>query len=134
MGLAAIRDGIKTRLGTISGLRSFDTVPESVNEFPAAVVKPSSGELDPAFGDAGPVLIFVITILVTRQDLATAQDALDPYLDVTGASSIRAAIEGDPTLNSSCDSCRVTRFAEYGAHEHAGILLLGVNIYLEVNP
>jgi len=135
MGLSAIRDGIKTQLDTIAGLQVHDVIPDSVNAFPAAVVRPFSGEYDPEFGSPGPIYSFIITILVTRQDAPSAQDKLDPYLDAAGASSVRAAIEADTTLSASCDTCRVTRFGEYGAHRYDdGPPLFGVNIYLEVVP
>jgi hypothetical protein len=37
MTLAAVQDGLVTRLNTISGLRVYETPPESVAELPAAI-------------------------------------------------------------------------------------------------
>ena len=44
--LAEIRDGLKTTVGNISGLRCYDTVPDNAINFPVAIFIPTEIEFD----------------------------------------------------------------------------------------
>jgi hypothetical protein len=117
-----VRDGLKTRLQTISGLRCYDLVPDQVNP-PAAVV----GQLDFTFDidnarglDQANVDVIVI---VQRFSERAGQNRLDAYLAGSGAGSIKAAIEGDRTLGGACQTLRVTA-AESGSYESNNIIFL----------
>lgn len=110
-----VRDGLKTRLQTISGLRCFDLIPDQVTP-PTAIV----GQLDFTFDinnarglDQANVDIIVI---VQRFSERAGQNKLDAYLSGSGATSIKAAIEGDKTLGGACQTLRVTS-AESGSYE-----------------
>jgi hypothetical protein len=101
-----VRDGLKTRLATITGLRTYDIVPDGIAP-PAAVVGLLSLDFDMSmqrYLDHGGIEILVI---VGRMSERAAQDKLDAYLSGSGASSIKAAIEGDTTLGGSVQTCRV---------------------------
>ena len=115
MSPSQVRDGLKTRLQTITGLRVYDLIPEPVTP-PCAVV----GQLDLTFDidnarglDQANVDIYVI---VQRFSERAGQDKLDGYLAGTGATSIKAAIEGDRTLGGACQTLRVTS-AESGTYD-----------------
>ena len=102
-----VRDGLKTRLETITGLRAYDLIPDTVTP-PAAVV----GQLDFTFDidnarglDQAQVDVLVI---VQRFSERSGQNLLDLYLSGSGASSIKAAIEGDRTLGGVVNTLRVT--------------------------
>lgn len=117
-----VRDGLKTRLQTISGLRVYDLIPDTVTP-PAAVV----GQLDFTFDinnarglDQANCDVLVI---VQRLSERVAQDKLDAFLAGSGAGSIKAAIEGDKTLNGAVNTLRVIS-AEGGTYESAGALFL----------
>jgi hypothetical protein len=104
--LAEVRDGLETRLETISGLRVYDYVPDDVL-YPAAVIFPpthASYRNDMGFG--GYTTQFVILLLVSA---AIDRQQLDLYalLDRTGPSSIFAAIEADRTLGGLSVDARV---------------------------
>jgi hypothetical protein len=132
MGVAAIRDGLATRLATIAGLKVYHEVPESIGATPAVLVKPESGAYYTAMGQ-GVMHIFSLTILVSlSQGHPRAQADLDTYLAFTGAESIRAAIEADGTLGGACDTLKVSRYYDYGGHEYAGTTYLGVRIECEI--
>ena len=110
-----VRDALKTRLQTISGLRVYEIIPESITP-PCAVV----GQLDFTFDidnarglDQANVDIYVI---VQRFSERAGQDKLDGYLAGTGATSIKAAIEGDRTLGGTCQTLRVIG-AESGTYD-----------------
>ena len=117
-----VRDGLKTRLLTISGLRAYDLIPDTVTP-PAAVV----GQLDFTFDidnarglDQAQVDVLVI---VQRFSERSGQDLLDLYLSGSGNSSIKAAIEGDRTLGGAVNTLRVTG-AEAGTYESQGVEFL----------
>jgi hypothetical protein len=106
MNVSTVRDGLKTRLQTITGLRAFDLIPE-VPTPPCAIV----GQLDFTFDidnarglDQANVDIYVI---VQRFDARSGQDKLDAYLAGSGAGSIKAALEGDRTLGGAVQTLRV---------------------------
>ena len=44
--LSEIRDGLKTTVGNISGIRCYDTVPDNAINFPVAIFIPSAIEFD----------------------------------------------------------------------------------------
>jgi hypothetical protein len=122
MNPSSVRDGLKTRLQTISGLRAYDLIPDTVVP-PAAVV----GQLDFTFDidnarglDQAQVDVLVI---VQRFSERTGQDKLDAYLAGSGASSIKAAIEGDRTLGGAVQTLRVTG-AEAGTYDSQGVTFL----------
>lgn len=125
-----VRDGLKTRLQTISGLRVFDTIPENPQP-PAAIV----GQLDMNFDidnarglDLATVEVY---LLVQRMDIRSGQDKLDAYLAGTGAGSVKAAIEGDKTLGGACSTLRVLS-AESGQYESAGIMFLSYRYRISI--
>jgi hypothetical protein len=122
MNPSQVRDGLKTRLQTITGLRAYDLIPDTVVP-PCAVV----GQLDFTFDidnarglDQAQVDVLVI---VQRFSERAGQDKLDAYLAGSGASSIKAAIEGDRTLGGTVNTLRVTG-AEAGTYESQGIQFL----------
>jgi len=76
---STVRDGLKTRLATITGLRSYDLIPDVVTP-PCAIV----GQLDFTFDidnarglDQAQLDVYVI---VQRFSERAGQDKLDAYL------------------------------------------------------
>ena len=137
--LTSIRNGLETRLATISGLEVFDRIPDQIEAFPAAVVAPPEGELfwqyDQALGQAVADLItLAVRVFVGRVDAEHAQTQLDAFIASSGASSVRVAIEGDRTLGGACDTLSVTGARRYGAYSvgDAGIQLLGVEFLVTI--
>jgi hypothetical protein len=103
------KDGLGTRLATISGLRVIDYPPDSQNEFPAALIRLESRDMDVALGGSsfeGTMLVRVYISMAKPQD---AMDELDLYMDPLGAKSIEAAIDGDNTWDSKVDDGRLSR-------------------------
>ena len=109
-----IRSGLATRLATISGLRTASTMPDNPNP-PIAIVIPDNINFDNAFQRGMDTLTFRIFVVVGRADERTAQNSIDAYCATSGASSIKAAIEGDKTLGGSAYNCRVTDMRNYGS-------------------
>ena len=129
----AIRDGIKTRLETITGVTVYDTVPDYLDP-PAAIVAPlTSLDYDATMGRGADTYQIPVIFYIQRVDAATAQDSLDTFLQASGSDSVKAAIEGDITLGGAAMSVRVVSASDYGEYEVSqGTSYLGVTFNLEV--
>lgn len=92
-----IKEGLQTRLATISGLRSYVQQPDN-NNAPFAWPMLESITYNGAMGGGLIIHTFTVSVVVGRASERTAQNALDGYLSYAGATSVRAAIEGDRTL------------------------------------
>jgi hypothetical protein len=129
-----IREGIQTRLNTISGLRAFDYAKGTI-EPPTAIVVPDPGnfiDFDATMGDGADDYRFLVYVLVAGRVNRVATDELDGYISRTGATSIKTAIEGDPDLGSVVHFTNVTGVSNYGDIEYAGITYFGAVLTLEV--
>jgi len=102
-----VRQGLATALDTITGLRCFDYVPDSLS-VPAGVVEPLEIDYDRAMGNGADYYRAFILIIVGRMSDRSSQDRLDAYLVPTGAASVKAAIEADRTLGGACSTLNVT--------------------------
>ena len=109
-----IRTGLATRLATITGLRTAATMPDLPNP-PVAIVIPDNISFDDTFQRGMDTLTFRIFLVVGRADERTAQNSLDGFCATSGASSIKAAVEGDRTLGGAAFDCRVTNMRSYGS-------------------
>ena len=114
-----VRDGLKTNLQDIDGLRIYDLVPDVIVP-PCAII----GQLDFTFDldnarglDSANVDVMVV---VQRFSERTGQDKLDLYLSGSGDYSIKAAIESDRTLGGVVDTLRVTA-AQSGVYQAADV-------------
>lgn len=107
-----VRNGLQTRLQTITGLRVLDTVPDSVNiptQGAVAVVGMLDLNFDFAMNRGADQATCSILVIVGRMNESTAQDRLDGYLASSGATSIKTAIEADKTLGGAVATLRVTQ-------------------------
>lgn len=132
MNLAAIRQGLATRIKTISGLDAVPRVYDSVVP-PVAVVANVGGNYDDDFDGDGTVNLKVLLLVSRASDSADAQQALDEYLNPTGAKSVKAKVDADPTLGGACDSARVVGWeTETGFYTVGGVDYAGVELNIEV--
>jgi len=106
MSIETIGTGLKARLQTISGLTAFapNELPESINQFPTALILQDATQYDAAFSSADFDTRFRIIILFSKADQPTTLDKIIPYTEPTGTESVRAAINGDKTLGGAADS------------------------------
>lgn len=114
MSITSIRSGLAGALSAISGLRVSAVWPKAVN-CPAAIVVPESGDFYQS-GSASTALVFSVLFVAAHagNDYDRAQTALDAYLDLDGAKSVKAAIEADRTLGDTVSDVIVTGWSEYG--------------------
>jgi hypothetical protein len=112
--ITALRSGLATRLGTISGLRTTTETPDTINP-PVAIINVGTVNYDRAFQRGLDEYNFVVTVIVGRVGIRSAQRLLDSFVSPTGASSVKLAIELDRTLGGNCDSLRVSDMRNYGS-------------------
>ena len=103
-----IRNGIVTNLNSISGLRASAEIPDNPSP-PIAIVNLESVDYDNAFNNGLTVYNFQVTLIVGRAAERTMQRKLDAYCDVTGAQSVKVAIESERTLGGEAYDLRVER-------------------------
>ena len=131
--MAQIRDGLKTTISNISGLRVYDTVPDQAINFPVCLFIPTSIEFDLAMQRGTDRYEFELTVAVQRADSRTAQDKLDAFVTGSGSSSIRQIIYNNRTLGLSDTDARVTEMNSYAADVSLnGIDAVGANLTIEV--
>lgn len=101
-----VRTGLGTALDTITGLRTFDYVPDSLSP-PAAVVEPLEVDYTQAMRGLQMFRAFIL-VIVGRMADRSSQDRLDAYVAPSGGSSVKAALEADRTLGGACQTLDVT--------------------------
>ena len=134
MGLKTIGAGIKDRLATIASLNHVyapDELPGAINEFPCVLIMPGETTYRVTFGGESDYL-FRIIVLLTSQDQPSALSNILDYLEESGTDSIKAAIEGDPTLGGVADDSTITRNLGLGATTWAGHTYLSTEFELKV--
>lgn len=128
-----LRTAIATNLGSISGLRTSNFIPEMVNP-PVAVVYPTGApvEFHLASNNSSHQFYFEVMIVVGRADARSAQDDLDEYISTTGTKSAFLAIELDRTLGGLAQDCVARRVSSYGSTEINNIEYLAATIQVDV--
>ena len=131
--LSEIRDGLKTTVGNISGIRCYDTVPDNAINFPVAIFIPSAIEFDLAMQRGTDLYTFDMLVAVQRADSRTAQDKLDAFVTGSGSSSIRQIIYNNKSLGLSDTDARVVNMSNYAADVNLnGIDGVGANLEIQV--
>lgn len=109
--LKAIRNGVEAALESISGMRIYDG--GTINP-PSAVVSLAAPGIDyhETSQNGLSKVELRVRIFVSSAYSRAARDTLHDYLDVTGSTSVKAAIESDPTLGGVISDLIVTGATE----------------------
>ena len=131
--LTSIRDGLKANLETITGLTAYEYVPDWIEPPIALVATINSLNYDSTMARGADTYEIPVIVYISRVDAQLSQDAVDGYLASSGATSVKAAIESDPTLGGAAMSVRVVSATDYGEYEVTqGTSFLGVTFNVEV--
>jgi len=126
MDIQTIITEVNTALDTIAGLRCFDFPPDQV-PVPAAVTELSTaGQFviyDTSSGSHD--LRLQVRLFVAKASDRASAKALHAYLAPTGASSIKAAIEGGSSLLTVVDYVIVSGASGFGVYQVGDQQLLG---------
>lgn len=124
--------GLKTRLATISGLRTYSYQPSNVTP---PLAYPVVNQVNYHRAMAGGLVVYDCTVfvIVGRYSDDRAFSNLDDYLAFSGAKSIRAALEGDETLGGVAQSLSVMNSFEIRAEQQGEQEFLTVATQVTVN-
>ena len=125
------KDGLGTRLATISGLKVLDYPAESVHEFPVAVVLFESRDAIQTLGGSSFAGEIKVVLLVSSANTQQAFDTLDQFMDPLGTSSIEAAVDGDNTWGSKVDDGRLVSVRNVGHRKLWGGFYIGADFHFE---
>lgn len=115
---SSVRTKLKERLATISGLKTYDHIPDSVN-VPAGIVGQLDMTFDATFNRGFDSATCTVLLIVGRMSEQAAQAKLDGYLAGSGSTSVKAAIEADATLSGTVQTVSVAS-ATAGSVQVAG--------------
>lgn len=129
--ILAIREALADRLRTIDGL---DVRTSSVGNaiVPAAIIQTALGGTVIAYDadmDRSVDINLTVTVLVGTVLTDAAEEKLEGFISATGPNSIKAAVDGDPTLGDLVQYAVATEVRNYGlvnysASDYAGAELL----------
>lgn len=92
-----VEDAVIATLSTIPGLRGWDYLPDNFTP-PCAIVAVGDIDYHGSFGYGDVVHSVSVLLILQRSSERAGQTAMDAYRSNTGPTSLRAAIEADPTL------------------------------------
>ena len=127
--ISEAKKGLAAALSGIDGLRVFDYMPDSLHEFPAAIVHLESRD---SVGTLGGITIrgsLRVEVLVSTADARQATETLDAFLEPTGAQSIEAAANTDPTLARKVDDARLISVNNIGRRKMGGVNCVGADFH-----
>jgi hypothetical protein len=127
-----VLNGLKTRLATISGLRTFSFQPPQLNP-PVAFPVITQVNYHRAMGGGLVVYDCVVYVIVGRYTDDRANADLDGYLAFSGAKSIRAALEGDETLGGVAQSLTVNSSTDISSVQQSDAEFLQIATQVTVN-
>jgi hypothetical protein len=124
--------GLKNRLATISGLRTFNYQPANVLP-PLAYPVITQVNYHRAFAGGLVVYDCVVYVIVGRWTDDRANAEIDDYLAFSGAKSLRAAIEADETLGGVAQSLTVASSTDITALQQGDAEFLQIATQVTVN-
>ena len=124
--------GLKNRLATISGLRTFNYQPSSLNP-PVGFPLINRIQYHGAMGGGLVIYDCTVYVIVGRYTDDRAFDDADDYLAYSGAKSVRAALEADETLGGVAQSLTVENGASISSVNAVDQDFLQVSLQVTVN-
>jgi len=132
--ISQVRAGIRTRLLTIAAFdgKVYEKMRGDITP-PAAIVLPAPGTfLVYRTSTGSDDLQLNVRVFASHAHEDTGQDVLDAFIDRTGASSVYAAIDADPTLGGIVDYAVVTGATDYGSLTVGALELFGCDFVIDV--
>jgi hypothetical protein len=126
-----VADGIKARLATITGLRSFNYQPEQLNP-PFGYPVLTSVDYHGAMSGGLVTMNWTVFVVVGRYTDRNAFATLDNYLSYSGAQSIRACLEADRTLGGVCQNLIISSSSNISSLEQDDAEFLTISSTLTV--
>jgi hypothetical protein len=99
MSVAGVRAWLVTRLQTIDGLRAFPVIPDDLPA-PCAYLELQGVTWDESFDRGVDNYVFHVTVVTSISSWMQGQTSLDAYVEPSGPTSIKEAIEADETYDA----------------------------------
>ncbi len=107
--LTPIRNGVRSALETIPGLRVLDHTPDTWNDFPLAVVAFANIRVGPTLAGSRLTGEIKVTLMTGGTNLPETLADLDPLIE-----SVDAAVSADPTLGGAVHYIVLDRMENIG--------------------
>lgn len=135
MDPAAIRTALATALRTVvddagAQLEASPFAPDALDP-PWAYPGQMVGEYDQTMGGLSGLTV-TVKVMTSRAEDQRGQELLDAFLADAGPTSIKAAIEADPTLGGECADLHVAGWDGYQTYEIAGAEYYGAELTVVV--
>jgi hypothetical protein len=111
--IGEIMEQLEVRLKTIDGLRTYPRIPETI-VVPAAIVTLDEVTFDSTMSRGSDDLTFIVYLLTSVASDRAGQDKLYAYIDGSGVTSVKQAIEADPDLGDTAMYAVVTGVKDIG--------------------
>ena len=128
-GIGEAKKGLAALLSGIDGLRVFDYTPDSVHEFPAAIVRLESRESVETLGGGAIRGSLCVEVLVSGADGRQAEGSLDAFLEPRGPHSIEAVSKADPTWGRAVDDGRLVSVENIERRKIGGVSCLSADFH-----
>ncbi len=125
----AIAVELTAALSEIDGLRTYKGPPDSVSVPAGVVVLPTNVAFDQTYGRGSDKLIWPVLVLVGRPSDRTVMERISGYLDGSGSTSVKVALEG--YAYTTCDDVYV-RGADVDIVTWQGTEFVGALFHLEI--
>jgi hypothetical protein len=116
--MSDLRQGLAEALRTIPSLRVYELLPDNPNP-PGVAISLDRVVYDSVFARGCDEYEFTVHLFVARGDDRSAQVRIEDYVAGSGPSSIKAAIENDPTLGGVAQTVRVSEARNIGTQDRA---------------
>lgn len=133
MDVKAVADEMAGKLATITGINAFG-YPVGNLPLPGALVGlPDEITFDQTYGRGSDAMTFPVWVMVARTDEEAAAAELLPYLNGSGAQSVKAALDStDTNTYAECDEVTVTT-AVPGTYTYNGVDTFGAEFTVQVS-
>lgn len=135
MEIADVRAALATALATVvdgtgAALVASAFVPDSIDP-PFAYPADAGGTYQVDLTGSTDAVV-TVRVLTSRGEDQAGQELLDAFLASSGPTSVRAAIEADPTLDGECADLAVTGWSGYQLYDVAGAEYYGAELTVEL--
>ena len=131
--VTAIRAALATQLDTIPNLRAYANRVDQISP-PAIMIIPPTGtfiQYGQTFEGSADITLRAI-LVIEKSDSTSGQAAMDPYLDISGTSSIYANLQAGSTLGGVVQYAVLVEAGAYGPITIGTIDYLGCQLTISV--
>lgn len=125
-------DALAEAVGAVPGLRTLGFADDQINPPQAHVF---TRDFDPRFtmgGSASRPVMLGVRVFVRAVDPRSAQKALRSYMEQSGSTSVRAAIEDDANWTQTVHFAEVTNIGQPFIHESVNESFWAIDFDVEV--